>query len=147
MVYSTTQLVLNVHHTFSNLIDPRQAPRHSFERWPLYRPAFIPTSTALPAKAFEFLDALKVHHGITSDHELWNTMAWRQSLVSAWRTGRLRISPKHGLRIADELGLPRAYVLACLEAERARDPTVAGVWLEVAKRYRRRAPGDRTAAA
>lgn len=102
----------------------------------MYRPKFIPSATALPATADEFLDALKVRKGVTSDYELQIAMGWRQNSMSAWRTHRQLMTARFGVRIADELGLPRPYVLACLEAAREKDKTIAGVWLEIAKRYR-----------
>lgn len=102
----------------------------------MHRPTFIPSKTAIPSTMFEFLDAVKVSKGLTSDFQLYKAMRWNQAAISGWRQGRTLMSAPYGIRIADELRIPRPYVLACLEAERERDPVVADVWREIAQRYR-----------
>lgn len=90
----------------------------------------------VPATTVEFLDALKARKGWTSDYQLWKALGWKQTTVSSYRNGRAAIAGKHAIRIADELGLPRAYVLACAEAERENNADVAGIWREIANRFR-----------
>jgi len=90
----------------------------------------------IPATTVEFLDALKAHRGLSTDYQLFKSMGWKQGTVSNYRCGKTAMTGSHAIRVADELGLPRAYVLACMEAERERNTEVAGVWQEIANRFR-----------
>ncbi|HZT04327.1 MAG TPA: hypothetical protein VFA39_18920 [Steroidobacteraceae bacterium] len=90
----------------------------------------------VPATTVEFLDALKAQKGLTSDYQLWKALGWKQATMSSYRCGRTAMSGAHAIRIADELTLPRAYVLACMEAERENDDQVADVWQELARRLK-----------
>ncbi len=90
----------------------------------------------IPSTTVEFLDLLKARKGLTSDYQLFKSMGWAQTTVSKYRVGGRVMSPSHALQVADELGLPRAYLLACMEAERERDDQVAGVWQDLARRLK-----------
>lgn len=93
----------------------------------------------IPSTTVEFLDALKDRRGFTSDYQLWKFLDWKQTTMSNYRTRGSAMSGAHAVRIADELALPRAYVLACMEAERERNDQVARVWRELAAMLRRSA--------
>lgn len=89
-----------------------------------------------PLTTVQFLDALKSLKGLATDYQLHKAMGWHQTTVSSYRCGKSSISSAHAIRVADELGLPRAYVLTCMEAERENNDQVAGVWRELAHRLR-----------
>lgn len=93
----------------------------------------------LPSTTVELLDALKARRGLTSDYQLYKALGWHQTTVSSYRCGKTSMTGAHAIRIADELELPRAYVLACMEAERERNGEVASVWRELAAKLRRAA--------
>ncbi|MDE2469468.1 MAG: helix-turn-helix transcriptional regulator, partial [Bradyrhizobium sp.] len=82
----------------------------------------------VPSTTIEFLDALKAKRGWTSDYQLWKGMGWKQTTVSSYRSGRAAIAGRHAVQIAEELGLPHAYVLACGNIEREKDPGVSRAW-------------------
>jgi hypothetical protein len=91
---------------------------------------------SIPSTTVEFLDALKAHKGLSTDYQLFKAMGWKQGTVSSYRCGKTCMSGPHAIRVADELSLPRAYVLACMSAERENNTEVAGVWQEIANRFR-----------
>lgn len=90
----------------------------------------------IPSTTVEFLDLLKAEKGLSTDYQLFKALGWKQGTMSSYRCGRTSMSGPHAIRVADELHLPRAYVLACMEAERERNGEVATVWRELARRLR-----------
>lgn len=99
-----------------------------------------------PSTSLEFLEALKAHHRVRSDYALAQRMGWTQSAISNYRHLHSRFSAAHAVQVADALALPRAYVLASIEAERSPEP-VAGVYREIALLFRAAAPPIRRASA
>ncbi len=99
-----------------------------------------------PSTSLEFLEALKARLRVRSDYALAARMGWTQSAISNYRHLRSRLAPAHAVQVADTLGLPRAYVLASIEAERQAEP-VAGVYREIALLFRAAAPPIRRASA
>ena len=85
-----------------------------------------------PTKTVEFLDLLKVRRGWSSDYRLGKELGWKHSTISNYRSGRSAMSGPHALKIAHELEMPEAYVLACVEAEREPAAEVAEVWRAIA---------------
>jgi hypothetical protein len=90
----------------------------------------------VPATTVEFLNALKALRGFRSDYQLWKWLGWTSTTISNYRSGRSAMGSAHAIQVADELSLSRAYVLACVEAERERNDQVAGVWREIAHRFK-----------
>lgn len=90
----------------------------------------------VPVTTLEFLDSLKTLRGFSSDYQLWKYLRWTHTTMSNYRRGRSAMGGAHAIRIADELGLSRPYVLACMEAERENNREVAHVWREIANRFR-----------
>lgn len=86
-----------------------------------------------PTKTIEFIDLLKARRGWTSDYRLAKELGWKQTTVSSYRIGRSALGGEHALRIAHELEMPEAYVLACVEAEREPAAEVAKVWRAIAE--------------
>lgn len=94
-----------------------------------------PRPFGVPATIEGFLDRLKQKHG--SDYAAAKAMGIRQQALSNYRNGRTLPDNIMAIRIADEIGLPRDYVLASVEAERAaktKDPTVVMVWRDMAEK-------------
>lgn len=89
-----------------------------------------------PSTTLEFIDALKAQKGFTSDYQLWKFLGWKQTTLSSYRTSRTAMARDHALRIADELGLSREYVIACVELERETSAPVRLVWESIAHRFR-----------
>jgi hypothetical protein len=54
--------------------------------------------------------------------------------VSGWRNGNRGMSDKLGLKTALTIGLPPAYVVACLTAERHKNGDLYSLYCEIAKR-------------
>lgn len=90
----------------------------------------------VPTKTVEFLDAMKARRGLTSDYQLFKALGWKQTTLSSYRCGRTAMSGPHALKVADELGLPHAYVVACMQAERENNRDVARVWQSIAEHFR-----------
>ncbi len=86
-----------------------------------------------PTKTVEFLDLLKARRGWSSDYRLGKELGWKHSTISNYRAGRSAMSGPHALKIAHELDMPEAYVLACVEAEREPAAEVAKVWRALAE--------------
>lgn len=88
----------------------------------------------------EILEALRAHFGGVSDYRAGKNIGARQQLVSQWRTGQI-MSDTWAIRCADVLHLPRAYLIACVNAERARareDVESSGVYRQIADAFRDR---------
>ena len=89
-----------------------------------------------PTKTVEFIDLLKARRGWTSDYRVAKELGWKQQTLSNYRSGRTSMSGPHALRVAQELEMPEAYVLACVEAEREPAADVARVWRAIAETLR-----------
>jgi transcriptional regulator with XRE-family HTH domain len=82
----------------------------------------------------DFLDALARQYGGASDYALAKRLGVSKQSISNYRSGIRYIGDELAIRIAAELELDPAYVLACVNAEREREPTVSRVWQELARR-------------
>lgn len=67
----------------------------------------------------DFLDALRVRYGISSDYALAKFLQCTQSSVTHYRHKRSALSDEMALKVADLLDLPRAEVYLSIQAERA----------------------------
>lgn len=82
----------------------------------------------------EFLDALSRRWGGATDYAIAKRLGVSKQSISNYRSGIRCISDELAIRIAAELELDPAYVLACVNAERQPEPAVSRVWLELARR-------------
>jgi hypothetical protein len=82
----------------------------------------------------DLLDEFKRAHGIESDYALARFLDVRKQVVSRYRTGVHTLGPDLAFRIADDLGMDRGYVLACMAAERAQSEPERQVWRRLAER-------------
>lgn len=83
----------------------------------------------------EFLDLLKERHGLKSDYAVAKFMGWSTSQISNYRH-RGSFNDTVALDVAESLKLPAGYVLACVAAERTRDPLLKSAWERVAERLK-----------
>jgi hypothetical protein len=82
------------------------------------------------------LDAVKAALSLRSDYALAKFLGVTQPTVYRWREGGT-LNDENAIRIADLLKISRAYVLACMAAERApQDTESSGVWRQIAGAFR-----------
>lgn len=96
-----------------------------------------PHGTPWPQGTAGLLDTLRHEKGLTSDYQLARHLHVPQTTISNYRNKKSFPDEVMACRIADELGLPRAYVLACVaaeRAERAKNNDVAETWRDLAKK-------------
>jgi hypothetical protein len=90
----------------------------------------------------EFLNLLSARHDGASDYRIAKMLGAKQQLTSQWRNGAV-MSDNWAIKVADALKLPRAYVIACVNAERLKDADRFGdtgrVWRQIADAFRDRA--------
>ena len=83
----------------------------------------------------EYLEAVKIRRGITSDYALAKVLGVTQSAVSSYRTGNSRINDDVALTIAEILGLHPIEVIAQANAERAKTPEQRQRWSSVMEKF------------
>lgn len=96
----------------------------------------------------ELLDTLSAKHENASDYRLAKLLATSTSVITRYRKGGSSLSPDFAIRVAQLLEWEPAYVLACVERERAekdsrvQDPAaLAATWERIAERFRPVVPG------
>lgn len=82
----------------------------------------------------EWIDAVKQRHGLTSDYQLAQRWQVTRQLISAYRSGREYLSEDTAAKVAADLGIELALVLACVAGERARMPSARDAWRLLAER-------------
>ena len=84
-------------------------------------------------KTTNFLDEIKKARGVTSDYALAKILDTRHTNISNYRNGRSHFDGLMCIKVADVLGLDPGYVMASIEAERAKSEEVRKVWEKVAR--------------
>lgn len=79
----------------------------------------------------EYLDAVKVRRGITSDYALAKALGVSQPTVMGYRSGRRIFDDEVALTISHILGLNPLEVIAAANAERAKTPEMRARWMDV----------------
>jgi len=74
-----------------------------------------------------------------SDYRLGKLMDIRQGTVSNWRTGKTGIGTEFAQKFAQACDLPEAYVYACIEHERTKEPSVLKILEHIAEMARGKA--------
>lgn len=80
------------------------------------------------------LDALRARLHLPSDYALAQRLGVSRMHVSAWRHARAPIPEDQVLQIAELLAASPAYIAACVEADRAKSPTMRAAWADAASR-------------
>lgn len=83
----------------------------------------------------EYLDAVKVKRGITSDYALAKALGVAQPTVIGYRSGRTTINDDTALAIAEILQIHPLQVIACANAERAKTPEQRARWSGVMEKF------------
>ena len=85
----------------------------------------------------EFLDAVRARHGLTSDRKLAQFLGINQGRVSLYRTGQRKLDPEACIKVARALELSPEYVLASVQAERAKRTEHRRIWQRLAELAKR----------
>lgn len=83
------------------------------------------------------LDQVKERHGLPSDYKLGMVLGLSKNAVGQYRKGVSRPDDAVAIRIANLLDLEPAYVVACMHAERAKQPELKSLWITMASRFQR----------
>lgn len=91
----------------------------------------------------QLLDAVAAKHGGATDYRLSKLLHTSTQTVSNWRRGRSSLNPTFAVRVAELLKWEPAYVIACVERERAEKDTrleqtdeIVATWQKIADRFR-----------
>lgn len=82
----------------------------------------------------QFLDAVKLKHGIESDYGLAKLLGVGGSCIGNYRSKRSYLDDKMALKVAEALGIDWAYVAACANSERAKDAGMKAKWAGLAEK-------------
>src|SRR5712691_9884877 len=85
-------------------------------------------------KTVEFLDAVRVRRGLSSDYKLAKFLGVPQTSISSYRTGRSMMDEAMCLKVAAALELEPGEVLVAIAIEREKRVEVKTAWQRVAKR-------------
>lgn len=83
----------------------------------------------------QYLDAVKVIRGISSDRELSRNLGWNRSTISAYREGRSHLNNEHALQLAEILGRNPLELIGAAEAERAKTEEKKVYWASLVKKF------------
>lgn len=81
----------------------------------------------------DFLDAVRERHGLPSDRKLGQFLDINGGRISLYRTGKRKLDPVACEKVANALGVDAGYVMAAVQAERAKRSTEREVWLRLAQ--------------
>ncbi len=90
----------------------------------------------------DFIELLQVQiaaeqklKGPASYYRIAGDLAVSETTVLRWKDGKGSMGNAIALKVATRLMLPEAYVIACVQAERERDPVVVRVWEAIAQQF------------
>ena len=81
----------------------------------------------------EFLDAVREKHGLTSDYQVAKKLEIPLSSISMYRTHRRQFDDWVSIKVAGSLGWDPGFVMASIQAERAKRTEDREVWQRVAE--------------
>ena len=81
----------------------------------------------------DFIEMVKAKHGLPSNYAAARLLGMSDSRISAYVKGRREFDDKACIAVAKALELPETYVLASLQAERAKDSSVKVIWENLAE--------------
>lgn len=87
----------------------------------------------------ELVERLRAHFNGCSYYRLAKNLQVHENTIRNWKIGKAGIGRELGLRVAELLGEPPEYILACLEAERETDAGVRRIWRRIAEAFRTKA--------
>lgn len=80
------------------------------------------------------LERVKAQQGLKSDYMVGKVCGINQQTVSNWRTGRSFPDEKMCLILAEAASIDPGFLVASMQAQRAKDETARAIWLQVAER-------------
>lgn len=86
-----------------------------------------------PRTTAEFLDVLKAKKELKSDYALAKLLDTSRQVISHYRNGKGGFDEEMAIKVANFLGIPPGYVIACVHEERTKRPEVKRIWHEIAK--------------
>jgi hypothetical protein len=81
-----------------------------------------------------FLNDIKAAREVESDYALAKILDTRHTNISNYRNGRSHFDGLMCIKVAKVLGIDPGYVMACMEAERAKHEEVRKVWEKAARK-------------
>lgn len=81
----------------------------------------------------QLLEAVKRRRGIASDYALAKHLGVSRQVMSSYRSGTT-LGEDMAMKVADELGVPRAAVLAAMASERTKNEDVKKAWAQALKK-------------
>lgn len=82
----------------------------------------------------DYLDELRAHYDAPSDNALALKMGIHRQYMSQYRLKKTAFDDDTCLRVADILCTDPAYVVACMHAQRAKEPKIKQVWERIAEK-------------
>ncbi len=87
------------------------------------------------ASSLEFLDAVKVKHGISSDYALAKALGVTRFTISGYRHGKAKaMNSATAIRVAELLEIDPLLVVAVAERERAQADAERELWDKLVKK-------------
>lgn len=83
----------------------------------------------------EYLDAVKIKHGLKSDFALANKLKVVPSALINYRRGLSRFGDGMAIKVAEALDIDPAEILAVVNAERTKSPEARETWTRMAKYF------------
>ena len=84
----------------------------------------------------ELLERLRAAYDGASYYRIAKLIGCSEPAVAHWKHGRSGIGREYVTRVAELLGEPPEYVLACVEHEREQDPGAKKLWQRIAAKFR-----------
>lgn len=81
----------------------------------------------------EFISDIKSKYGIESDYAAAKLLGVTKTTMSHYRNGKGLLGDDSAMKIAQLLELDPGYVLACIAAERSKQPEVKAAWKHTAE--------------
>jgi transcriptional regulator with XRE-family HTH domain len=83
----------------------------------------------------DLLERVRARHSC-SWYALAGLLGTHKNTVYNWKGGHTIVDRKFATRIAELLGEPAEYVLACIECEREQDVSARKLWRSIAEKFR-----------
>lgn len=83
--------------------------------------------------SIQFIDAVKHRHHLKNYKEVAAMLNCAEARVSQIRTGKRKIDDGLAIRVAKSLDFPVTYVMASIQAERAKRSEVRMIWANLAR--------------
>lgn len=85
----------------------------------------------------QFLDQVKVRHGLPSDYALATKLGITRAQVSKYRNRGDELGDETALKVAELLDLDPGYVLACMNHQRTKSEAARAAWEQLADLVKR----------